>query len=158
MGFELDVFANPDSISPSLLCPICQMVVENPVVTPSDHLFCEACLLEWLTKSNLCPMTQMELSPESITKPSRLVLNILSDLKRKCENFDCKWTGTLDEYQSHRLSCPMRSRVMLMRQVDDLVAQNAELSRRIHSLEKSCSQYESTNAELHQELQVVQCL
>ena len=81
MGYDVDVFVDSKNISSSLICPICVCVVENPVVTPQEHLFCEACLLSWLTTSPQCPMTQLHLDATTIKKPSRLVLNILGDLR-----------------------------------------------------------------------------
>ena len=39
MGFDLDVFCDPDSISRQLLCVICGGVLKNPVETECEHLF-----------------------------------------------------------------------------------------------------------------------
>ena len=51
MGIEAECFVHPERISKELFCPICTLVLENPVQTPSEHLFCEDELLEWLTRS-----------------------------------------------------------------------------------------------------------
>ena len=49
-----------------LICPICHNVVENPVQTPSEHLFCEDELLEWLVQSTICPVTNTPLDASTI--------------------------------------------------------------------------------------------
>ena len=51
MGIDYECFLHPERISSELICPICTLVLENPVQTPSEHLFCEEELLEWLTRS-----------------------------------------------------------------------------------------------------------
>ena len=39
MGYDLDLFDNPDAISSQLTCTICSGVLKNPVQTPCEHLF-----------------------------------------------------------------------------------------------------------------------
>ena len=53
MGIDTDCFVYPERISPQLICPICTQVLERPVQTPSEHLFCEDELLEWMTRSQV---------------------------------------------------------------------------------------------------------
>jgi hypothetical protein len=43
MGIDIEDFVHPEHISPELICQICQGVVDRPVQTPSEHLFCEGC-------------------------------------------------------------------------------------------------------------------
>ena len=63
MGLDEKEFVNPERISKELFCPICTLVLENPVQTPSEHLFCEEELLEWMTTSDVCPITKENLNP-----------------------------------------------------------------------------------------------
>ena len=129
MGFDLDLFVDGKSISNSLICGICLGVVEEPVLTPTDSLYCEACLLEWLTKSSLDPLTNVEIEPERITKPSRLVLNILSDLIRKCPNEGCTWQGSCDLFRAHVKSCQMVTREKLLEKIQNMEAANEVLQK-----------------------------
>ena len=72
MGLDNDQFVHPERISSQLICPICTQVLDNPVQTPTDHLFCEDELLEWLSRSTMCPATNTPLDPDSIlTKLSK---------------------------------------------------------------------------------------
>ena len=41
-------------------------MVENPVQTPTEHLFCEDELLEWLVQSTICPVTNTPLDASTI--------------------------------------------------------------------------------------------
>lgn len=46
MGYELARFVN--EIDDEFLCSICTMVLENPMVSPCDHIFCNHCIKGWL--------------------------------------------------------------------------------------------------------------
>ena len=84
MGVELESFVHPERISSQLICPICTQVLDRPVQTPSEHLFCEDELLEWMTRSQFCPVTNSKLEPDSIKRPGRVILNMLAELDRYC--------------------------------------------------------------------------
>jgi hypothetical protein len=103
MGRDLEQFVHPERISSQLICPICTQVLSNPVQTPTEHLFCEDELLEWMTRSNLCPVTKTILDPLTIRKPSRIIVNMLSELEIYCnyKNKGCKWTGNNDSLPHH---------------------------------------------------------
>jgi len=110
MGFELELFVHPERISPQFICAICQGVLDRPVETPTEHLFCEDDLLEWMSRSNLCPVTKKVLDPGSIRKPGRIILNMLGELERYCiykEN-GCNWQGPNHMASAHEKSCCCR--------------------------------------------------
>ena len=95
MGIESEQFVYPERIPQELYCPICTLVLENPVQTPSEHLFCEDELLEWLTRSDVCPVTKERLNPSDIKSPGRIIVNMLGNLQRYCPNKEhgCEWRG-----------------------------------------------------------------
>ena len=95
MGIESEQFVYPERIPQELYCPICTLVLENPVQTPSEHLFCEDELLEWLTRSDICPVTKERLNPSDIKSPGRIIVNMLGNLQRYCPNKEhgCEWRG-----------------------------------------------------------------
>ena len=95
MGIESEQFVHPERIPQELYCPICTLVLDNPVQTPSEHLFCEDELLEWLTRSDKCPVTKERLNPDDITTPGRIIVNMLGNLQRFCPNKEhgCDWSG-----------------------------------------------------------------
>lgn len=82
MGIEAGEFVHPERVSAELYCPICACVLENPVQTPTEHLFCEDELLEWMIQSDVCPVTKNKLNPDDIRKPGRIITNLLGELER----------------------------------------------------------------------------
>jgi len=82
MGIEAGEFVHPERVSAELYCPICACVLENPVQTPTEHLFCEDELLEWMIQSDACPVTKNKLNPDDIRKPGRIITNLLGELER----------------------------------------------------------------------------
>ena len=152
MGIELDLFVTAPS--QSLICVVCQGVVDTPVLTPTECLYCEECLLDWMQRSPTCPSTQVALNPEDIKKPSRLVMNILSELVRYCDYKmeGCRWQGSCEMYTAHRRTCPCRPREVLAQQLAAQEDVNASLQRRADDLTTRMRQLEETNKDLHNKL------
>lgn len=38
------------------LCPICQSIVDRPVITPCKHIFCKECVTQWFRRKPACPV------------------------------------------------------------------------------------------------------
>ena len=148
MGTDPDLFVHPERISNQLICPICTQVLENPVQTPTDHLFCEDELIEWMSRSNepLCPVSKEPLVPDSIKRPSRIILNMLSELERYCPNKSegCDWVGENGHLGTHLAKCTMRPRQEMM---DELKAK----SDKIKLLKARCTKYEDQVKDLKSE-------
>jgi hypothetical protein len=136
MGKDIDQFVHPERISSQLICPICTLVLTNPVQTSTDHLFCEDELLEWMTRSNLCPVTKSVLDPASIRKPSRIILNMLAELQVYCSNKceGCTWTGPQESLPTHMLECTFRPRSELQEEIASRDAKIEELEVKVHDL------------------------
>ena len=98
MGFELANFVEGQSVSRHLICSICHGVLENPVQTACEHLFCEDELIEWLCHKSSCPVCQAEIDPEDIVRAPRAIVGLINDLERYCDHakYGCPWTGTSD--------------------------------------------------------------
>jgi hypothetical protein len=89
MGFDVSDFE--ETVSEHLVCSLCHGVLENPVQTPCDHLFCEAELLEWLLVSNKCPLDNGPLDPTKITRPrSRIWLSGCRQQRREAYFRGCR--------------------------------------------------------------------
>ncbi|CAM9773690.1 unnamed protein product, partial [Heterosigma akashiwo] len=103
MGVDLAVFVHPDRISPQLLCMICNEVLEKPVQTPCDHLFCEDELSDWLSRRETCPADENPLKTGETCKASRIITNMLGELERYCSFKDkgCSWTSPSERLKSH---------------------------------------------------------
>ena len=107
MGFDQDCFVDESKISSQLECVICREVLDRPVMTKCEHLYCEGCLLEWLTAHDKCPTCCAVLDPREIKKAPRIVRNMLNELEMRCQYVDngCKWAGALEKYKGHLLVC-----------------------------------------------------
>lgn len=148
MGFELDQFLDPDNISPELICPICCGVLERPVQTSSEHLFCEDELLEWMERSDMCPVTNTKLDPSQIRKPSRVIVNILGALQIKCSNHSegCTWIGKLEGISEHIKSCIFRPREQLCEMLEKKSIELEVVKKKYSALKVHCRDLEEENA------------
>lgn len=114
MGIESEQFVHPERISSQLFCAICTQVLDNPVITETEHLFCENELLEWfvIKGDQVCPVTNQKLDATKIVKPGRVITNMLKELERYCVNKPdgCQWSGPSEHLTSHLKSCCHRPR------------------------------------------------
>ncbi|GFO44201.1 RING finger and transmembrane domain-containing protein 2-like [Plakobranchus ocellatus] len=46
-------------------CPICQDTVNEPIMLPCKHIFCEQCVSIWFDREKTCPMCRAEITTES---------------------------------------------------------------------------------------------
>lgn len=158
-GTETEAFVHPERISSQLICPICTMVLENPVQTPTDHLFCEDELLEWMSRSTMCPVTNTPLDADSIRKPSRIILNMLAELERFCPNKGqgCDWIGENEHLASHISCCPKRPREQLLREIREKDEKIKSLRSRLAQSEKKCTEFMESNDELSIRIAACEC-
>jgi Zinc finger, C3HC4 type (RING finger) len=121
MGIDSCEFVHPERISSQLVCPICTLILENPVITEYEHLYCENCLLDWLAVKEVCPLTSKPLRVNSIKEPGRIISNMLGELERYCCNrqLGCTWTGEQCNYAKHANSCTFRSREKLLEEIEE---------------------------------------
>jgi hypothetical protein len=111
-------------------------VLDNPVQTATEHLFCEDELLEWMSRSSLCPITKTELDPSTIRKPGRIVLNMLAELEMYCKNrvHGCTWTGPQEHLSKHLETCACQSKEDIRRELTEKDDRIKELEREIDVL------------------------
>ena len=133
MGFELANFVEGQSVSRHLICSICHGVLENPVQTACEHLFCEDELIEWLCHKSSCPVCQAEIDPEDIVRAPRAIVGLINDLERYCDHakYGCPWTGTSDAVVKHCTRCTFAPREAL---VEALEAANGALDEAKRSM------------------------
>ena len=105
MGFGLGQFVT--HVDPNLICGICAGVLENAVLTPCGHSFCESCLQTWLGRnesSRPCPACRREVCETTVVLALR---GIVDGLFVKCdnENHGCKLVLKLENLEGHLKRC-----------------------------------------------------
>ena len=105
-GYEDERFQHP--VGQSFHCGICYNVVKDPTMCRhNEHLFCRACITRSLVNSQTCPSCAEPLTVETLTQPSRTVMNLLSELKIRCEFFNrgCEKFIELGNLERHIADC-----------------------------------------------------
>ena len=77
-----------------LVCPICQEIFCDPVLTTCGHLFCEQCL-----RSGACPVCRQHFTSIRDQFHARRI----NSLRVKCSNAGrgCEWLGELSQAEEH---------------------------------------------------------
>ena len=105
-GYEEERFEH--EVDSRLLCPICSNVLKDPVQCQNEHYFCRSCIKKHLHEnSETCPVCQDYLTEEILTKPPRLLTNMLECLKIRCDhaNRGCRELIKLEFLHQHVKSC-----------------------------------------------------
>ena len=94
-----------DSLNSDFICPFCTKILRNPVACKecNEINFCEKCLIN-CQKDNLCPGCHCELYGKNL-KPNKYFLKIYNEMKIKCKNKDCEWSGSFEEFFQHEIQC-----------------------------------------------------
>ena len=105
-GYEDERFEHV--VSQTLHCIICTNVIKDPVMCQrNEHLFCRACITIHLMNFHTCPTCMEPLTVETLRQGSRTVMNLLSELKIRCEFFDrgCGKFVQLGDLERHVSDC-----------------------------------------------------
>ena len=105
-GYEDERFEQ--IVSQTLHCIICTNVIKDPVMCrQNEHLFCRACITRHLMNYQTCPTCMEPLTIETLTKASRTVTNLLSELRIRCEFSDrgCEGYVELGSLEGHLKEC-----------------------------------------------------
>ena len=104
-GYEDERFEHP--VGPSFHCCICTNVIKDPVMCDNEHIFCKACITRHLMYSQTCPTCMQPLTVETLKEPSRTVMNLLAELRIRCEFFSrgCGKIVQLGDLERHVADC-----------------------------------------------------
>ncbi|XP_037051211.1 E3 ubiquitin-protein ligase NRDP1-like [Bradysia coprophila] len=100
MGFESAKFIG--KIDEEFMCTICTQVLENPVQSSCEHIFCHACINEWLAKVKTCPVCRDTIT-KNVEPVARYFRNLLNKLELKCDfaSLGCKSVLKLEDFKDH---------------------------------------------------------
>jgi len=109
MGIDRDRLEDGNHSSfQDLVCPICQNLVEEPLESPCEHIFCSAEITSWLASGHSdCPECRTALSLRDLKKPSRIIRNMLGSIRLSC-NFKTNGCTEIVQYsklESHIAVC-----------------------------------------------------
>ena len=105
-GYEEERFK--DKVDIKLQCSVCLKVLKDPVQCPNEHCFCRSCIRKSLREnSKACPVCQHHLTEETLTKPPRILTELLEGLEIRCdhENRGCRELIKLEFLDQHVNSC-----------------------------------------------------
>lgn len=83
MGYESIRFVS--EVDEEFYCSICTMVLEDPMESPCEHLFCNECVKRWLATDRRCPVDRSSLKLDMLKHPARFFRNMLDKLEIKCD-------------------------------------------------------------------------
>lgn len=90
------------------ICAVCCALVDAPLLTRCNHIFCMACLQKWIDEKPSCPTCSMELDPRhgagELKLASPLAWRVLGRLRVSCPLDNCGWQGDYSELMSHMTS------------------------------------------------------
>lgn len=103
MGYDTDYFE--EEVSEELKCSICNGVLESPVITPCDHLFCSWCIGIWIPIHQTCPIDRLPLRRCMLKSAPRVIRNMINQLRMKCQYDGCKEYFPVEIVQQHLNEC-----------------------------------------------------
>lgn len=107
MNFDPDLVVNKEvfkAFESNVICSICNGIIINPIqCLACENSFCESCLKSWIKKKgNECPFR----CNNPFFKNSRIVKNLLENLKFKCAN-GCNTEILYKDLEEHyKEKCP----------------------------------------------------
>ena len=97
------------SFMDSFSCKICFKVSDDPVQCENnEHYFCRKCITKQLENSETCPTCMDQLTLETLRPPSRIVANVVSQLKKpRCRHVSrgCEENVEVEDVLLHEQTC-----------------------------------------------------
>ncbi|RKP10494.1 WD40-repeat-containing domain protein [Thamnocephalis sphaerospora] len=93
--------------SASFLCPVCQDVYQDPLITRScNHSFCSTCIFQSIEVEALCPLCRSHIRNDDL-HPNLVLSNLVGELQVYCTNraHGCLTTVRLDDLPTHMAQC-----------------------------------------------------
>mmetsp|Transcript_12741 Transcript_12741/g.12400 ORF Transcript_12741/g.12400 Transcript_12741/m.12400 type:complete len:269 (-) Transcript_12741:222-1028(-) len=111
MGYNDAVIIELSQVPCELICAICHELINNPVQTPCNHVFCGECITESVSVNRLCPidrsqLTATKLIPIQFANP--ILYRIWNKIKLRCPyavSNTCHWTGSPESFEAHMSAC-----------------------------------------------------
>ena len=94
-------------VSQRFHCPICFLVLKDPVMCKNEHCYCSSCIKKHLEKSASCPTCREHLSVDTLRQASRIVKDYISELNIHCDFYPrgCREIVQVENLKRHVASC-----------------------------------------------------
>ncbi|XP_074645999.1 E3 ubiquitin-protein ligase PDZRN3-like [Tubulanus polymorphus] len=104
MGLQPDQFVV--DVEDQKKCVLCKGVFDNPLQTVCGHVFCSACIIQWIYDCNECPHKCQKLVVDDLTDILDL-RNIILNMQVRCKYADkgCKEVVTVTNLPLHAEKC-----------------------------------------------------
>ena len=94
------------AVNPKHLCPICQLLMKNPLQSSRCQLACKSCYEEVKGNADICPLDNEAITKEEIFLDKcqgRAILQLMC----RCiyEKYGCSWEGRVIEFEIHGENC-----------------------------------------------------
>ena len=97
------------SFMDNFFCKICLKILNDPVQCQNnEHYFCRKCITKHLENSETCPLCMDQLTLEMLRPPSRIILEIVSQLKKpRCRHVSrgCTEKIKVEDVLLHEQTC-----------------------------------------------------
>jgi len=104
-GYDVPFLSDVD---PRFMCPICLLVLKDPMQTACGHRFCDSCIRRVYVTNNVltCPVDKQYSRVNQMFQDVAINREILS-LHIRCPKTDdgCPWNGELRDLEKHRELC-----------------------------------------------------
>jgi len=159
MGWNIDRFIAKESIVDEFICAICTDVVENPVQTPCQHLFCNECIRRWINEGHrTCPEDRQALTANVLKTPNRLTNQFLNKLIVRCKNFTdgCRLMSTYEDMpqlcEHERSQCQVVQNALVREVCDQFEAEANNFKKKIADLEATILDKKKIVAQLEKKI------
>ncbi|CAB4000000.1 E3 ubiquitin- ligase NRDP1 [Paramuricea clavata] len=94
-------------VSQRFHCPICFLVLKDPVMCKNEHYYCSSCMKKHLENSSFCPTCLEHLSVDTLRPASRIVNDYISELNIHCDFYPrgCPEMVQVEHLKRHVASC-----------------------------------------------------
>lgn len=135
MGFSTDlILPGQEGHYSEFTCAVCFNLVEGPLLTKCQHIFCTACLQDWFDTKPSCPSCTQELDPRhgagELHLASPLAHRVLGRIRVKCSLPNCPWVGEYSEVTAHLTSSDSHLATATPMELDPSVAAGAAAAKR----------------------------
>ena len=94
-------------VSQRFHCPICFLVLKDPVMCKNEHYYCSFCIKKHLENSSFCPTCLEHLTVATLRPASRIVKDYISELNIHCDfnSRGCPEMVEVGNLKRHVASC-----------------------------------------------------